>query len=96
MNDFQEKGKLSFVIPENLSHCCPLPVTALGAQSGNCVPVGRGSGKYLDIFQEEKFSTNLSCCYSGGWESNVRCPGFPESLQTLLPCVQTGVALRCA
>lgn len=74
MNDFQ-KGKLSVVIPENLSHCYPLPVTS-GAQSGSCVPVGRGSGKYLDIVQEEKFFTNISCCYSGGWESNVCCPGF--------------------
>lgn len=37
MNDFQKKGKLSFVIPENLSHCCyPLPVTTSGVQSGNC------------------------------------------------------------
>lgn len=76
MNAFQKKGKLSFVIPENLSHCYPLPVTTLGARSGNCVPVGRGSGKCLDIVQGEKFFTNISCCYSGGLQSNVLCPGF--------------------
>lgn len=73
-------GKLSFVIPENLSHCCPLPVTTLGAQSGNGVPVGRGSGKYLGIVQEEKLSTNTSCCSSGGWECSLCCPGFWEIL----------------
>lgn len=68
---FRRGGKLNFVIPENLSHCYPLPVTTLGAQSGNCVPAGRGSGKYLDIVQEEKFFINISCSYSGGWESHV-------------------------
>lgn len=68
---FRRGGKLNFVIPENLSHCYPLPVTTLGAQSGNCVPAGRGSGKYLDIVQEGKFFINISCSYSGGWESHV-------------------------
>lgn len=77
------RGKLSFVIPENLSHCYPLPVTTLGAQSGNCVPVGRGSGKYLGIVQEEKFSTNTSCCCSSGGECSACCPGFWESLDSL-------------
>lgn len=72
------RRKLSFVIPENLSHCYPLPVTTLGAQSGNCVPVGRGSGKYLGIVQEEKFSTNTSCCSSSGRERSVCCPGLWE------------------
>lgn len=94
MDDFQKKGKLSFVSPENLSHCYPLPVTTLGAQPGSRVPVGRGSGKYLDIVQEKKFFTNISCCYSGGWESNVCCPGFRESIQTSLSGVQAGIALH--
>lgn len=53
------RRKLSFVIPENLSHCYPLPVTTLGAQSGNCVPVGRGSGKYLGIVQERSSPQTL-------------------------------------
>ena len=92
---FGRRGIWVFLIPENLSHCYPLPVTTLGAQSGNCAPVGKGSGKYLDIVQEERLFTNISCCYSGGWESN-ELPGVSRKPVNLLSCVQTGIALPWA
>lgn len=68
VNGFQKRGETEFC---NSWESESLPVTTLGAQSGNCVPAGRGSGKYLDIVQEGKFFINISCCYSGGWESHV-------------------------